>query len=350
MNPQTTTGAIISLPDYRDAIASLSMSASLVPFSLPSFLDTQLGPVQMQGKIPACVSFSAVEVLKLYWFKKTGKWIDFSPRFLDILSAQPDIPLDGGRRPRIVFKLLNNVGCCTTALLPNDINLSIAQYRDPTTITQAMRDEAAKYKIPGFISVGLDFYTFRSNLYFFGAISTLFSVGQEMYIPSWLPKDTDPLRTPQIIESGHQMSVKGWSNNTLNRIRNEWSNAWGNNGETEYDAFKWSPYVHEAWAIAEIPTDISNFLKALPSPLNFNYQWNTNMVIGQFNDDIKFLQIALLILGFLKPILPEDLGHYGPKTASAVMAYQMSKGIYPTAPNSCGIKTRTALNLQFGSV
>jgi peptidoglycan hydrolase-like protein with peptidoglycan-binding domain len=105
--------------------------------------------------------------------------------------------------------------------------------------------------------------------------------------------------------------------------------------------------MYEAWTPAEIPTDVITFMQTLPSPNNFHYQWPIDLKIGQFGEDIKFLQVALMILGFLKPINPDDLGHYGPRTSVAVMAYQQSKGIYPTAPNNVGPKTRAALNKQF---
>lgn len=348
MNPIVNTGAVISKPDYRDEIAAFSMSQAVVPFSLPSILNTQLdSKIQMQGHIPACVSHSMVELLKHYWFGKTGLWIDFSPRFLDILSAEPDIPLDGGRRPRTVLKIMNNVGCCTTALLPNDISLSIAGYRNPAVITQAMKDEAKKYIIPGYIKSALDFYSMRQNLYFYGVLSTLFHVGKEMYDPSWKPADTDPLRTPVIVQSGHQMTVKGWSNQFLNKLRNEWSSSWGTNGETEYDPILWSPYVYEAWAIADIPKDVINFLEMLPSPSDFHYSWNTDMHYGMKTSDIKFAQIALMILGFLKPINPTDLGLYGPKTSAAVLSFQQAKGIFPTNSQNIGPKTRQKLNTLF---
>lgn len=347
MNPQKNTGAITSPHDYRDEIAASAVIGPSLGFQLPLTLDTTLGPVMDQNKIPACVSHSAVDVLKLYWFKKTGKWIDFSPRFLDVLSAEPWIPLDGGRVPRTVFKLMASVGCCTTALLPNDTNLSLSDYRNPAVITQAMRDEAAQYKIPGFIRVAADFNSVRQALYFYGAISMLFMVGEEMYVPSWLPKDTDPLRVPAKVTSGHQMTPKGWISPTLNTLRNEWSESWGVKGETHYDPIKWSPFAYEAWTPADVPIDVLQFLSKLPSQADFHYTWGIDMHLGDNNNNVKFAQVALMILGFLKPINPTDLGFYGPKTASAVLAFQHSQNIFPANPNSIGPKTRLALNKIF---
>ena len=344
MNPQITTGALLSPHDYRDALVASAVAAAQI--TLPPTLNTQLGPVLMQGHIPACVSHSMVDILKLYWFIKTGVWIDFSPRFLDILSAESDIPLDGGRRPRTVLKVMYNIGCCTTATLPNDVTLSLAEYRDPSVITQAMKDEAAKYKIPGFINSPLGFQEMRQYVYYYGALSTLFSVGEQMYRPSWNPVDTDPLRIPNPVTSGHQMTVKGWDSPTFNLLRNEWSEAWANKGETHYDPGAWSPYIHEAWAIADIPKHLAEFLHSLPKSSDFHYNWKKDMVFGMQNEDIKFAQIALMILGFLTNVSADELGIFGPKTAKAVRLYQISKGIHPF-PNSIGPRTRDALNHQF---
>lgn len=337
----------MSPPDYRDRVAAEALAGEPVPVILPNTLDTQLGPVLMQGKIPACVSHSVVDIMKLWWFRKTGVWIDFSPRFLDILSSEVDIPIDGGRRPRTVLKVAMNRGCCTTGTLPNDVSLSIPEYRNAKLIPDIAYKEALQYRIPGFIGVQLDMQNMRTGLYLYGALSTLFAVGDQMFSPSWLPKDTDPLRTPNPVNSGHQMTVKGWSSPTLNLLRNEWSDAWGNNGETEYSTADWAPFIYESWSVAEIPTHVIELMKSLPSPANFHYQWGVNMAIGQQSEDIKFLQIALMILGLLKPINPEDLGYYGPKTSAAVLAYQNNHGIHPAAPNSVGPKTRDALNRQF---
>lgn len=341
-------GAYPSAPDYRDEIVAAA-AGSTPGFMLPISINTDLGPVMDQNKMPACVSHSIVYLMKLYWFHKTGKWIDFSPRFLDILSEQPWIPLDGGRDPRTVLRLAKDVGCCTTALLPNDTEfLTLAQYRDPKVITQAMRDEAAKYKIPGFIRIALDPVSTRKGLALYGALTATYLVGEEMWVPSWQPKDTDPLRLPKTVVSGHQMAPRGYKNlqTTLNTVRNQWSKDWSDKGDSEYDPILWRNYMTEQWAIAEIPADLVDFLKTLPSPSNFTYTWTKYLQQGDVNDDVKWLQVALMILGYLAPVVPENLGIYGPKTAAAVTKFQAANKIAPI-PGSVGPKTRLALNTRF---
>jgi hypothetical protein len=100
-----------------------------------------------QRNIPACASHAIVTMMQVEWYRRTGKIINFSPRFLDILSWTDDLELHDGRNPDVVMKLSINVGCCTEDLLPNDTTLPIEKYRDRNVITQEMMREAAKYRM-----------------------------------------------------------------------------------------------------------------------------------------------------------------------------------------------------------
>src|ERR1035437_9307927 len=142
MNEQPLgTGAILTL-DVRD----YPYATAAVPEVLPSSYktDTSMFPVLMQGQRPSCVSHAWVRLLQLYWWKKTGKIIDFSPRFLHAYSA-PGMADSDGRDPRVIGNILTssqlNIGCCTNALLPNDVTLGDNAY-SRVAITQAILDEA----------------------------------------------------------------------------------------------------------------------------------------------------------------------------------------------------------------
>ncbi len=341
-------GAIISPKDYRDHIAASEVAATLAHVNLPDTAPTLLAEPMMQAKEPACVAHSAIDLLKLYWLRKTGKWIDFSPRFLDTLVKRIDGQdrATGGTYPRLVMKLAVQYGCATTATLPNDTNLPPLQYRDDSILTPAVFAEAAKYKIPGYVQIPCDFQSTRAAIFLYGAVSTLFQIGNEMWTPSWAAKDIDPLRTPAQIVSGHQMTPCGWGDAYYNDLQNEWSTAWANGGRNKYDPISWEPFIVEQWAIAEIPPNVSAFLCTLPSPANFHFSWNNNLKFGDNNSSVGFAQIALMILGFLAPITADELGQYGPKTMSAVGKYQQANRI-PMSPSNIGPLTRAALNKQF---
>src|SRR3989344_4700902 len=119
------------------------------PGSFPESYTTDISmlPVFDQRQIPACVAHAVVTMMQLYWYRKIGKIIPFSPRFLDILSWTHGLGINDGRDPRVVMELAYRVGCCTEALLLNDTSLPVEQYRNRALITQAMLDEAFQYRM-----------------------------------------------------------------------------------------------------------------------------------------------------------------------------------------------------------
>lgn len=345
-----TTGAILSAPDYRDGIASASVLGAAVAQPLPSTFESDLTkfPVLDQNKIPACVGHSFALLMQIYWYKKTGKIVRFSPRFLDILSSEDWIPLDGGRVPRTVAKIAAKYGCCTVDMLPNNTDgLSLAAYRSKSAITDAMRNQAAQFKVGGYVRIENERVNdYRYAIQTYGAIASLMSISDAWWKPSYAAKDLEPLRTPNPSTSNHEIVVKGWRDDK-DILRNSWGSSWADDGEAAYSASQWLPYVREGWAIAEIPADVKRLLSNLPAADDFHYSWEKNLKKGDYNDDVKFAQVALMILGHLEPVPADELGNYGSKTAKAVGKYQASKGIYPTAPESIGTKTRAALNKEF---
>lgn len=365
MQGQIGTGYLPSPPDYRDRIA-----ASLSPFTtasapLESTFATDLsilGPVLMQAQEPACVSHSIALLIKLYWYLKTGKVFDFSPRFLDTLAKRYDglgDPADRavqGTYPRLIFQLAVQYGCATTATVPNNTSLPVLQYRDDSILTDAAFAEAAQYKIPGYVHVPSDFYSLRSATQIWGAISVAQYIGDEWWTSqsgsvSWNKKDLEPngdgILTPKSIVSGHQTVMSGWSTAILNRGRNSWSSEWDDEGDFDFNGVTWSPFIQEAWAIAKLPQDLITFLKILPAADNFFYQWNTTMTLGQKNEQIAMAQVAFMILGYMQPIAPDEFGIFGLKTAAANLAFQLANKISPTASNTIGPKTCAALNKRF---
>src|SRR3989338_4691506 len=83
----------------------------------------QIFPVFNQRNIPAWVAHSVVVLMQQHWYGKTGKVINFSPRFLDIISWTSNLGLNDGRDGMLVMELACNIGCCTEDLLTNDTTL-----------------------------------------------------------------------------------------------------------------------------------------------------------------------------------------------------------------------------------
>lgn len=316
MNPLLGTGAI-HVVDYRDY---KYLASGAVPETLPVTYktDTSMFPVLMQGQRPSCVSHAWVRLLQLYWWKKTGRVIHFSPRFLHAVTSQGMGDADG-RDPRVVGDAVVNIGCCTTDLLPNDITLNDHDYTR-VTITQAMLDEAGQYKIPAYSFPNTDQYSIRHAIYHKGAVGLMFKVGDEWYTPSWLPTDINPLRAPVIPLSQHEVTGEHWGI-SLEGLENSWSDAWDEGGFAEYDILKYQPL--QVICIDDPAVDFN--------PIAF--QFTKNLWFGQSNNDVLQLQKRLQV---------RQTGFFGPLTFSAVRAYQTLKGLSPTG--FCGPLTRASLN------
>lgn len=282
---QISTGALPSPLDYRDEYAASGIAATLSGVTLLPALHNNVGPTLMQALEPACTSFMAVEILKLWWFTKTGEWVDFSPRFLDTLAKRFDGQdrATGGTFGRLVMHLLAVYGCATTATLPNDTSLPVLLYRQDSLLTPAVFAEAAKFKIPGYFQVPKDKQSTRAAIQLYGAVGMLAYIDAKWWTPSWAASEITPLKTPNqnlSLDEGHATTRVGWADTTLDTLRNHWSEAWANQGEANFDGDAWSPFIMEQWAIAEIPSDTRQLLAMLPSPANIHFQWNTNLVQG----------------------------------------------------------------------
>lgn len=322
MDYEIDTGAIYT-EDQRDYEYALAGAPETLPASYKT--DTSMFPVLMQGKRPSCVSHAWVRLLQIYWYKKTGQVVNFSPRFLHAMTAD-GMPDSAGRNPRNVGNVLltkNGIGCCTTDLLPNDVSLNDHEYSHPV-ITQAMLDEAKQYTIPAYSFVPIDQYAIRHAIYHKGAVALLFQVGKEWWTPSWLPKDINPLRPPQVVISGHEVTGEHWSD--LDGIQNSWSDQWNEKGFGEYDIANYKPL--QAICIDDPTIDFNHAGRFL---------FTKDLHLGMTDPDVLQLQIRL---GFVPKY---QTGYFGPITKAAVIAYQKANNISP-AEGYVGPITRAKLN------
>lgn len=323
-------GGIPSKRDYRSEIVAAHL-ASFAPVNptpdLPKALGTQFfqqNGIYMQSKTPSCVSHSVVELMKLYWFLKIGKVINFNPQYLHIKSAFPGAGPEDGRDEATVLSMAKSVGCCTSETLPINTNVTNAQYCDPSNITPAMDAEASQYKIPGYTPVGLTQESIRNAIKTYGAVGLVFQIGQEYFtsingVTSWAQADIDPVRPPKVIISGHAVTGTGW-NEDLDHLVNHWSSLWAQNGESDWIFNEWEPFLIEAWTIAEVPGPVLATVQGLPSAHEFKYNFTTQLSRGMQGQEVRALQIALSIDG--ETTYPEINGIFGPLTQQAVILFQ----------------------------
>lgn len=355
-------GGLQSKPDYRaNLIASAVAGNSATPTpTLPPSLFTNFERFGYydQQKTPSCVSHAVANLMKLWWFMKTGEVVRFSPRFLHVMSKTGYGPNDG-RDPVSVLKIAQKYGCATELTCPNDTSLDNATYVG-IPITQSMLDEAIQRKIPGYVMIPPTQYGIRAAIQQYGAVAMLFQISNAFWTApdgtsSWAQDKIDPVRAPKSIFdviSGHEIVGSGY-NTSLDHFVNSWGNNWAEHGESDYLFNEWEKWITEAVAIAEVPGDAINLVRMLPPADEFKHNFTQTIGYGSQGDEVRALQIALSIDG--ENPYPEVTGFYGDKTRQAVLAFQSKYQVAPQATinilngRNVGPATRAQLNKLFNN-
>lgn len=140
------------------------------------------------------------------------------------------------------------------------------------------------------------------------------------WIPSWAPKDIDPLRwKPET--SGHAVGLHAFDfTETLKfKLNNTWGILWDWQGIANI--------IHSTYP----PTEVWTTLKINPM-----FQFTKTLKFGIRDPEVKELQKRLNMYSW------NQTGFFGVLTKSAVIKYQKSKGLVPDG--ICGPKTLAVLN------
>ena len=357
--PILNPGAVPSKPDYRADLVAAAVAAQSVAPTLPIALQTnfQKFGILNQAQEPACVSHAMANLMKLWYFLKTGQIVNFSARFLHNISGLPQYnggstfgPEDG-RDPMTVAKMAFTYGCATEATCPNDTTLPTNVYFSSTVLTPAMMTEAAQYKIPGYVPVQPTQLAIRQAIQKYGAVSLLMQISNSFWTDvngntTYAQAAIDPVRAPQNasqVIGGHELTGSGW-NSSVDHLVNSWSNSWAQQGESDYIFNEWQNYIIEGVAIAEVDTATLNLVQGLPPAGEFKHNFVQTLTQGQTSTEVRALQIALAIDGdFVYPSITE---FYGPVTAQAVSSFQKKYGIPDTGTHGTvvGPLTKAKLN------
>jgi hypothetical protein len=356
----TNLGQKPSIKDYRTFSADVSATSKVI---FQTMLDINaIGGIMMQGHQPACVCFSVVEAMKVYFLELTGKVIDFEPAFLYALYiSKYKQPVGSGCDMLSVLKLAQQYGCATKSTMNRDANLSLEEYSAPITSNATISD-AAQYKIPGFAQIGTDIQSLRNAILKYKIVMTCRQIGSEWWTDqngnnSWKSNDINPLRAPVSIESGHATCDIGFiQGDDVNIILNHWSDAWANHGTVAYKGTELAPFIREAFVISVVPQAHLSLVGSLPPEKEFSHNFQMTLTPGMQGSEIVALQIALMILGYLTVSPSTILGYFGPNTTAAVNALQTAnadtilKPLGITKPTgTVGQATRNFLNVKFNN-
>ena len=189
-----------------------------------------------------------------------------------------------------------------------------------------------EFPIKGYASVKTDDYSFAEGVDDSKAgLICRFNIGAEWWTKkngqsSWSALDIEPLRAPAQIVSGHQVTVSDYDftqiGEHVGRVANTWSKDWADDGSARFILQNYRPT--EAW----IPYyDFTPDYVPLPDPATWQHLFTRIIRLGDTGDEVKDLQVKLMMEDCLPRIKKDEWGTFGPKTRTAVVAFQMKRSV-----------------------
>lgn len=302
-----------NLDYHADNFASATPTPTSVP--IPSVY------TYMQNQEPCCGADMSTQILNnLYGFTGSPEFFWKNVRKID------GYPPEDGSSSDTLATVAKNVATCDLSLMPDNSTLSNADYAAYIGITQEMVDNASARKIGNYAFIdNPTMQQIKDNIFDHKVVGLRVDCGDGWWINGWSEAQTCPLKLGNYVD-GHFITGIAFDENYV-YFSNSWSVSWARNGIGYFDE-SYIPHVKEL--IIFIPT----VTPVTPTPAQ--YQFLTNFGFGSNNADTHQLQIRL---GMPKEYCT---GYFGPRTALAVMLYQLENGIPPTS--FVGPITRKKLN------
>lgn len=107
--------------------------------------------VFMQAQEPSCVAHGVTWAIMYHYWKKTGKFVKLSPRFVYAMCKTVDkLPVDAGTYLSVALQIVKDHGVCEDSFFPNDTSLDVATYTNASLISAEAKANALKYRIDNF--------------------------------------------------------------------------------------------------------------------------------------------------------------------------------------------------------
>ena len=261
----STLGYVPSPEDKRDFTlerVNNILGAPVVPVAYST--DLSAVPVLMQAQEPSCIGHATAAGMM---YTDQGAYsYDYSPRFLYALCKRDDgIPNVEGTYYRQALKEAQQYGVSDNAQFPNDVTLDVPTYSNAALIPPEAFTVAKSRLVKSYVAVtDLSFNGLKAAIAQNKVVLLGVKVGSEWWtaksgVTSWNAADLFPLRTPQIVISGHAIVAYGYDENYI-YFRNSWSTEWGQNGNGYFGA-DYIPFVQEAWTFMDLAPEVVQQLK-----------------------------------------------------------------------------------------
>jgi C1A family cysteine protease len=254
------TGAFSSPVDNRDYV----FSDNEVAPNLDKVFEFDLSPtpVRMQFKIGTCTAEAIARMAEKLHYERTGVYVKLSTAFLYLVTKQIiEKNIYEGAYPRNALKAAQKYGICPESDFPTNYNMTHAEFVAQQIPEKAWKS-AEQYKIGKYYWVTKDSLLIRAALKKYGALYARFAIGKEWWTAkdgrsTWAEDLIDPLRAPEVVESGHMVLINGYDANDglKGKLANSWSEKWNKRGYGTFLFEEWDKYLTELWAITLEPVD-----------------------------------------------------------------------------------------------
>jgi hypothetical protein len=252
--PMDNTGYI---PTNEPMVASAALETAQAPVDYPPvFIAPHEGlPILMQSKQPSCVGHGVTWAVMQKELVRDGSFKLLSPRFLYALCKKYDGLAGDGTSIAVALRLAAEYGICEEKYFPNDVSLSIEQYKDASLIPAEAFENAKQHRIKTYKWVSdLTFRGLRNAIYQNDVVIVGMDISDAWWTApdgriSWAAPDILPIRPPRPATSRHCVDLYCYNTDQkLDGLMNWWSDQWGNKG-TAFFYGNELPYIYQAAVI-----------------------------------------------------------------------------------------------------
>lgn len=306
--------------EYLDARTIQLEEISSADSNLPDeYTNSFTFPVLNQIHHPFCVLFGTANAVEMYEKKMDMPYRKVSRAFLTIMAKKEDgLPIQSGTWNIQGMKVLNKYGYLYADEFDKDLNTSSEEYIKDT-IPENLK-ELAKTRCLAYGGVPTaSFDQWKQAIYKYGCTTAPINLSKDWWTVNGVRNYDvpDPIQAPKYpLDYGHTMLAIGYNTNNV-KIVNSWGETWSRDGFSDFSPLDYKPHSMAYFIIG--PKD-SIKIPVTPKVTEFTYH-GVSVKYGERNNNVKELQIALRMLGFLTS--DEFLtGFYGDKTKEAVYRFQ----------------------------